>query len=176
MCDRVIAAVNTQPDILQSHHCQRRPNGRVNPCPSLLTFGSHACHPQYCPVVKPLEGFLQTWGHNPRLGPKQDHCLYHRHIKPLHRSTIHSLTFQYLRQPSPFSPLHLEVTLQRLPVVVRGRQCLYQVPERRDCRQRFPIGQEDPTPPSVPPPPPQPTSSTSSLSCTGTFLKSGAPN
>ena len=52
----------------------------------MLEFGAHARHLLHRMVVKPIKGFIQLGGQNTRCGPKQKHCLNHRHIKPPRRS------------------------------------------------------------------------------------------
>ena len=88
-------AVDIHPDLIQSHHCQIRPNGGVHPWLIPLTFGYHARHLLYFLLLETLEYLLHLGDHYPGLWSKQKHRLHHRHIKPPRRSPIRSLSPQY---------------------------------------------------------------------------------
>ena len=128
LCERVLAAGYICPNLIQSHHCQRRYNGWVNPHPVRLAFWAHARHPPCRPVVKPHKGLIQPRGQEAFLLPKQEHHLNHRHIKPPRRSIISSLPSQDLCQPSSFYLRPPEVPFHLRPIVASGQQRSYQVP------------------------------------------------
>ena len=57
MRNRIIAAGDIYPNVIQSHYCQRRSTGWVYPYIVRLMLRAHARHPLCFPVVKPREAF-----------------------------------------------------------------------------------------------------------------------
>ena len=93
----------------------------VHPRPVRLTFGPHACHLPRYPVVKTLEGLIQPGDQDPRLGPKQEYCLHHRHIEPPLIYLIRYHPFQRFLSAVPISLRPPDVTFHCRPIVISGQ-------------------------------------------------------
>ena len=118
--NRVLVVGNIYPDLLQSHHFQRRSNGWLHPRTVRMKFGDHARHPLCRPVMKSHKGLLQPGVKDSCLGLKQEHCLYPRHLEPPRCYLILSHPSQYLPHPSPFSLRPPEVPFHCQKIVVLG--------------------------------------------------------
>ena len=163
-------AGNIHPNPTHPHHCQRPPNGCIHPCTIQLTFGEHDRHPPHLPVAGTLKNISNRG--------------VSAHISDPNRSTDcnNSPLLYYMLLPFPkYSPV-----VPSFPTPSVGS---FPPPDNRRWRMatfspsnlmKELSSEVSHTPripsPSVPTCPQQPSSVASSPSCSGTSLKSGAPN